>query len=177
LKDPVQESLLQAQQQLLAPAGLEEHHLQQALGTLMHGNVDSAELYFQSARQESWSLEDGIVREGSHSIDRGVGVRAVAGEKTGFAYSDEIIAPALMQAASAASAIARRGSEHAVQAWSRTAGHQLYPALDPLTSLDDAAKVAITSGYRSSGQGAGPARPASDGEPGGSAGNHPGLLK
>ncbi len=125
------------------PAGLEEHHLQDALGKLMRGDVDTAELYFQVSRQESWSLEDGIVREGSHSIDRGVGVRAVAGEKTGFAYSDEIVVPALMQVADAASAIARRGDQGQLQVWQKGSGHQLYPALDPLLTLEDQDKVEL----------------------------------
>jgi TldD protein len=132
-----------ASEQLLQPAGLEQRDLEAALGTLMRGDVDNAELYFQVLRQESWSLEDGIVREGSHSIDRGVGVRAMAGEKTGFAYSDEIVAPALMQVADAASAIARRGGQGGLQAWQRTGSQRLYPPVDPLITLEDEAKVAL----------------------------------
>ena len=76
---------------------------------MMQGGVDYADLYFQVSRQESWSLEDSIIREGSFSLNQGVGVRAVSGEKTGFAYSDEVMLPALQQAASAAKAIARAG--------------------------------------------------------------------
>ena len=93
-----------ARQQLLAPTGLEEAHLDRALSTLLTGGVDNADLYFQVARHESWSLEDGIVKEGSHSIEQGVGVRAMSGEKTGFAYSDDLVLPALMHATKAASA-------------------------------------------------------------------------
>ena len=92
---------------LLEPAGLGEATLSTTLGNLMRGGVDYADLYFQVTRQESWSLEDGIIREGSFSLDQGVGVRANSGEKTGFAYSDELVLPALESAAGAARAIAR----------------------------------------------------------------------
>ena len=128
---------------LLVPTGLEDRHLDEALGKLLTGGVDSADLYFQYVRHESWSLEDGMVKEGSHSIDQGVGVRAMAGDKTGFAYSDELVVPALMSAATAASAIARRGEVGRLQAWQARPGHQLYPAIDPLTTLSDAAKVEL----------------------------------
>src|ERR1700678_3792170 len=87
---------------ILAPAGLDVGRVGLVLGSA----VDSADLYFQLSREESWGLEDGIVKEGSASIEQGVGVRAMAGEKTGFAYSDEIMMPALEEAARAARAIA-----------------------------------------------------------------------
>jgi TldD protein len=87
-------------------------------------------------------MEDGIVKEGSASIEEGVGVRAIAGEKTGFAYSDEIQPTALLEAARAARAIARQSPGKGVQAWGRNAPQRLYSALDPLTSLEDNAKVA-----------------------------------
>ena len=80
---------------LLEPAGLDEQQLSATLGSVMRGGVDYADLYFQVSRQESWMLEDGIIREGSFSLDQGVGVRATSGEKTGFAYSDELLLPAL----------------------------------------------------------------------------------
>ena len=98
-----------ARQSLLAPTGLEDRHLDRALNALMQNGVDSADLYFQVTRHESWSLEDGIVKEGSYNLDQGVGVRAMAGEKTGFAYSEELALPALMQASTAAGA---RSEEH-----------------------------------------------------------------
>ena len=79
------------------------------LDTVMSRGVDYADLYFQLSREESWSLEDGIVKEGSHSIEQGVGVRAISGEKTGFAYTDEVLLPALVEASDAARAIARSG--------------------------------------------------------------------
>ncbi len=135
-----------AEHRILAPAGLDEGHLGKVLGGIMGRAVDSADLYFQTSRTEAWSLEDGIVREGSHSIEQGVGVRAMSGEKTGFAYSDEILLPALEQASMAARAIARAGQQGAVQAWSRPTARALYPALDPLPSMSDADKVALLQG-------------------------------
>jgi TldD protein len=130
-----------ARRNILAPSGLDEGDLTRLLGGILGHAVDSADLYFQASHQESWSLEDGIVKDGSHSIEQGVGVRAVAGERTGFAYSDEIVLPALTQASEAARAIARRGRGGAVQAWSATPGRDLYLPLDPLETLSDADKV------------------------------------
>ena len=126
---------------LLEPAGLGEQQLSTTLGGLMHGGVDYADLYFQVTRQESWSLEDGIIREGSFSLDQGVGVRANSGEKTGFAYSDELVLPALESAAGAARAIARQGQERSIQAWRRSDAAALYPMSDPTTSIDDEQKT------------------------------------
>ena len=128
---------------LLDPAGLGEQQLTTTLGSVMRGGVDYADLYFQVSRQESWTLEDGIIREGSFSLDQGVGVRATSGEKTGFAYSDELVLPALEQAANAARAIARQGQEKQVQAWQRSSATPLYPMTDPTTSIDDAQKTAL----------------------------------
>ncbi|MCP4300336.1 MAG: metalloprotease TldD [Gammaproteobacteria bacterium] len=128
---------------LLEPAGLGEQQLSNTLGTVMRGGVDYADLYFQISRQESWSLEDGIIREGSFSLDQGVGVRATSGEKTGFAYSDELVLPALQQAAGAARAIARQGQEKSIRAWQRSIAAPLYPLSDPTTSVDDAQKTAL----------------------------------
>ena len=132
-----------ARHSLLAPAGLDDRDLDRALRSLLRGGVDAADLYFQASRHEAWSLEDGIVKEGSHSIEQGVGVRALSGDKTGFAYSDEIVVPALMQAADAASAIARAGQHGTLQAWAVQAGRELYAPLDPLASLADDDKVAL----------------------------------
>lgn len=128
---------------MLAPAGLEERHLNATLGSIVRGGVDYADLYFQVSRQESWSLEDGIIREGSFSLDQGVGVRAVSGEKTGFAYSDELLLPALESAAQAARAIARQGETKRIPAWQRGVVAPLYPAADPTTSLSDGDKTAL----------------------------------
>jgi TldD protein len=131
--------------EVLAPAGLEERHLSSTLGSILRGGVDYADLYFQVSRQESWTLEDGIVREGSFSLDQGVGVRAVSGEKTGFAYSDELLLPALENAATAARAIARSGESKQVAAWQRGPETALYPAVDPTTTLSDEEKTALIS--------------------------------
>lgn len=131
--------------QMLEPAGLDESNLSTTLGSMMKGGVDYADLYFQVSRNESWTLEDGIIREGSFNLDQGVGVRATSGEKTGFAYSDELLMPALQQAAGAARAIARQGQDKSVQAWSRTEVAPLYPSDDPITSIDDSQKTALLS--------------------------------
>ena len=96
-----------AQQTLLAPYELEAPQLRNVFGSLMRHDIDYADLYFQYLRTEGWSLEEGIVKSGSFNIDQGVGVRAVAGEKTAFAYSDEISLAALEDAAGATRAIAR----------------------------------------------------------------------
>src|SRR6202142_4668585 len=104
---------------ILAPSGLDERRLGQVLDTLMSRGVDYADLYFELSREESWSLEDGIVKECSHSIEQGVGVRAISGEKTGFAYTDEVFLPALVEASDAARAIARSGGRGSVRAWGR----------------------------------------------------------
>lgn len=138
-----EQALTLARETLLAAAGIGDRELARALAQLLRGDVDSADLYFQVCRQESWSLEDGIVKEASHSIEQGVGVRAMAGEKTGFAYSDEIVPVALMQASEAAAAIARQGQSRQVQAWELREGNQLYLPLDPLPTLADAAKVEL----------------------------------
>ena len=82
---------------LLVPAGLDEDRVARVLGDVMGHAVDYADVYFQLIREESWALEDGIVKDGAHSIDHGVGVRALSGEKAGFAYSDEVVLPALLE--------------------------------------------------------------------------------
>jgi TldD protein len=130
---------------VLEPAGLDESKLRTTLGSMMQGGVDYADLYFQVSRSESWTLEDSIIREGSFNLDQGVGVRATSGEKTGFAYSDELVMPALQQAASAARAIARQGQDQSVQAWTRTEAARLYPSDDPTTSIDDTQKTTMLS--------------------------------
>ncbi|MBL1261456.1 MAG: metalloprotease TldD [Thiotrichaceae bacterium] len=130
-------------QQLLAPSGLDMNNLEQVLASIMTHDVDYADLYFQASRFESWTLEDGIVTDGVHSVEQGVGARAVSGEKSGFAYSDEIALSPLQEAATAARAIARQGQDKGVKAWTRSAGHRLYLPTDPLGSLGDKAKVEL----------------------------------
>ncbi|MEN9706096.1 MAG: protease TldD, partial [Pseudomonadota bacterium] len=140
--DPYVDSLELARSLLLAPGGLDDSCMARVLDGVMGHAVDAADLYFQVSREESWALEDGIVKEGSASIEEGVGVRAIAGEKTGFAYSDEIHLAALEEAAAAARAIARQSPGRKVQAWRSSPGRQLYLPVDPLATLDDNAKVA-----------------------------------
>lgn len=130
-----------ARSALLSPSGLGDQELQQVLDSLMHHSVDYADLYFQASRHESWVLEDGIVKEGSHNIEQGVGVRAISGEKTGFAYSDEIVLPALTQAAHSARAIARSGQSTQVKAWQPAKANQLYLPFDPLDSMKAEDKI------------------------------------
>jgi TldD protein len=131
-----------ARELILRPGGLDDSRLDKALSQVMSSSVDAADLYFQLAREESWALEDGIVKEGSASIEQGVGVRALAGEKTGFAYSDEIVLPALEEASRAARAIAARGSDRAVQGMLPSTGHRLYLPIDPVSSFTSSEKVA-----------------------------------
>jgi TldD protein len=135
------EPLAIARELILAPGGLDESRLDVALSQVMSSSVDAADLYFQVSREESWALEDGIVKEGSASIEQGVGVRALAGEKTGFAYSDEIVLPALEEASRAARAIAARGQDRSVQGVLPASGHKLYLPIDPVASFTSSEKV------------------------------------
>ena len=132
-----------ADRTLLAPYGLNTGSIGQVFGRILAHRVDYADLYFQYSRSESWSLEEGIVKSGSFSIDQGVGVRAVSGDKTAFAYSDDISLPALRSAADATRAIALQGAQGQVQAVRRSQPLALYQPHDPLTSLDDPGKVAL----------------------------------
>ena len=128
---------------LLAPYALDVGKLQGVFGDILTHSVDYADLYFQYSRAEGWSLEEGIVKSGSFAIDQGVGVRAVSGEKTAFAYSDDISLDALRSAAQATRAIARQGGDGAVRVVTRGPGRSLYSAADPLLSLNDADKVVL----------------------------------
>jgi TldD protein len=131
-----------ARELILQPSGLVEADIERALATLHSPGIDAGDVYFQFARDESWSLEDGIVKEGSANIEQGVGVRAISGEKTGFAYSDEILLEPLLEAARAARAIAGSGRDGRAPCLARAGGHALYLAADPLSSLSDDDKVA-----------------------------------
>ncbi|HEY0861188.1 MAG TPA: metalloprotease TldD [Pseudoxanthomonas sp.] len=130
-----------AETRLLLPAGLDPSGLDRAFGTLLGPGIDFGDLYFQHARRESWTVEDGIVKDGAHSIEQGVGVRAISGEKTGFAYSDDINAQALLDAARSARAIARDGATHAPRALVRSGGRALYAGEDPIDAMGNEAKV------------------------------------
>ncbi len=130
---------------LLSPFGLDESRLHYALGEVFAPRVDYADLYFQFTKTEGWSLEEGIVKTGSFSIDQGVGVRAISGDKTAFAYSDEISVEALSKAAAATRTIARQGAGKAriASAMRHAGGRSLYLPQDPLASLDASAKVSL----------------------------------
>ena len=130
-----------AQSRLLQPAGLDTAGLERAFGSLLGPGIDFGDLYFQHARRESWTVEDGIVRDGAHSIEQGVGVRAISGEKTGFAYSDEINAQALIEASTAARAIARGGGTVAAHSLVRGPGQSLYLPQDPIDAMANEDKV------------------------------------
>src|SRR3990167_8866612 len=132
-----------AKRDLLDPAGLTDNQLHQVINQLAGPQIDYADLYFQSSCSETWELEDGIIKGGSFDIDRGVGVRATSGEKTGFAYADDIILPALIQAASAAKSIVKQGADTTVKAWSKKSGHDLYLPINPLHSLSETDKVSL----------------------------------
>jgi len=136
------EPLAIARELILRPGGLDDSRLDGALSQVMSSSIDAADLYFQVSREESWALEDGIVKEGSASIEQGVGVRALTGEKTGFAYSDEIVLPALEEASRAARAIARRGQDRAAGHVVPSRGHNLYLPVDPVSSFSSSEKVA-----------------------------------
>jgi TldD protein len=128
---------------LLTPGGLDMGSLQAFLGELAGPGIDAGDLYFQGQISESWVLEDGIVKDGSFNLDQGVGVRALSGEKTGFAYSNAITAEALHQAARAARSIARSGQDGRVQAFTRADTTPLYIADNPLDVLSRAEKVEL----------------------------------
>jgi TldD protein len=141
--DTSEQLISTAQAFLLAPHELEPSKLDRVFGSLLSHRLDYADLYFQYARSEGWSLEEGIVKSGSFSIDQGVGVRAIAGEKTAFAYSDEISMPALEDAAKATRAIASSGGTQHPVAVRKGAGLRLYGPVDPLASLEDRQKVKL----------------------------------
>lgn len=133
----------QAQALLLDANSVHEGHLSKALAEIFTHKVDYADLYFQYNRSESWVLEEGIVKTGSFHISQGVGVRAITGDKTAFAYSDEISSKALLKAASTVKSIGRQGIGRAKIAKSHAEPHQLYAPLDPTGSLETADKVAL----------------------------------
>jgi TldD protein len=128
---------------LLAPAGLDELATERVFGTILAHKADDADLYFQYNRSEGWTLEEGHVKSGSFSIDQGVGVRVVAGEKTAFAYADDIHPEALESAAKVTRAIAADGGRDVPGKALVRSGHALYAPIDPVAQFDDARKVKI----------------------------------
>ncbi|WP_404391840.1 metalloprotease TldD [Pseudoalteromonas phenolica] len=131
------------EQNLLTDSQLTREQLEQTLSYIHQHQVDYADLYFQSSYNETWVLEDGLVKEGSYNIERGVGVRAVSGEKTGFSYSDAINIEALNKAAMAARSIAQAGESKTVQVFSDVTAKQQFAPLQPITSMSDNDKVAL----------------------------------
>ena len=139
------ERLATANDLLLAPFGLTEVDLGKTLGIIGQRQIDDADLYFQYTRAEGWNLEEGIVKTGSFSIDQGVGVRAVTGEKTAFAYADDISAASLNDAAHTVRAISTAARSDRIKLPRRTVAksRRLYDSLDPIGSLDSTAKVTL----------------------------------
>ncbi len=144
-REPTIERLAIARSLLLEPFGLDETHLSRALSEITAHKVDDADLYFQYTRSEGWSLEEGIVKTGSFSIDQGVGVRAVSGEKTAFAYSDDISEASLLDAARTVRSIsaASQSRKAKVPTPRIASSRSLYNGLDPIASLDSAQKIAL----------------------------------
>ena len=130
-----------ARQTILAPAAMQDNDIQKIMGQLLSVPVDAADIYFQSSHSESWVLESGIIKEGRHNIEQGAGVRAVAGEKTGFAYSDRIELPVLLEAANNVKAIVRHGQEAQVGLPKTTNWPHYYATANPLKSLADQEKI------------------------------------
>src|SRR3990167_7832192 len=120
---------------------IDETQLESALGRAFGPNIDSADLYLQQTQEESWSLEDAIVKEGGFSIDRGFGFRVISGEKTGFAYADQIELSAIIDAAKSARSIVHAGGSQLIKSHSKIIVPQLYPAINPLTTVSDPDKV------------------------------------
>ncbi len=144
-REPTLERLATAQALLLTPFGLNESHLFKALDVIKAHRVDEADLYFQYTRSEGWSLEEGIVKTGSFSIDQGVGVRAVSGEKTAFAYSDDISWASLLDAAQTVRSIGSAGLNKTAKGATKkiASARKLYSGVDPISTLDSTTKVKL----------------------------------
>ena len=144
-REPTIERLGLARELLLTPFGLDESHLSRALAEIRAHRVDDADLYFQYTRSEGWSLEEGIVKTGSFSIDQGVGVRAVSGEKTAFAYSDDISEASLLDAARTVRSISAADKVGRARVASKKIANSrsLYPHIDPIASMDSTDKVRL----------------------------------
>ncbi len=134
-----------AQAALLEPTGLTDTHLDQFMHQLSNvDGCDFADLYFQYSKQESWSLDEGVVKSGSFNIDQGVGLRSVCGEKTAFAYSEDLNAASILAATDVVQAIGRSGQNaQMLRQWKSQTVKPLYIQQDPLAAMDDSAKVAI----------------------------------
>lgn len=132
-----------AKHAILDPTGLQVSHIDQVMNCLLDAKVDAADIYFQSNHFESWVLESGIIKEGTYSIEQGAGVRAVSGDKTGFAYSERIELPVLLQAANNVKAIVRQAQNAQMQIPAPLHWQHYYQTENPLISLTDQEKVAL----------------------------------
>ncbi len=130
-------------QSILMPVGIQDSDIEKIMSRLLSSPVDAADIYFQSSHSESWVMEGGIIKEGSHNIEQGAGVRAVSGEKTGFAYSDRIELTVLLEAANNVKSIVRQGQEAQVGLKQAVNWPQYYPIANPLKSLSDQQKVEL----------------------------------
>ena len=167
-REPTIERLATAQQLLLAPFGLDESHLSRALAEIKAHKVDDADLYFQYTRSEGWSLEEGIVKTGSFSIDQGVGVRAVSGEKTAFAYSDDISEASLLDAARTVRTISAAGQAGRVRTATKkiASSRSLYARHRPHRHAGQHRQGRVARQGRATGARARSARGAGHGRPG-----------
>lgn len=137
------QALVIAKQMLLEPTSLDEHSIEKLFKSMMNHHIDDADLYFQSCHYESWYLEDSEVKSGSYSLEKGVGIRAVSGDKTGFAYCDDMVLPTMLRAADAARSIALTGA-NTIQAISVSASPvSRYPSLNPIETMNKQEKIAL----------------------------------
>lgn len=139
----MKEALDTAKQVLLAPASLDEMGIAKLFKSMTSHHIDDADLYFQSCTYESWYLEDSVVKSGSYSLDRGVGIRAVSGDKTGFAYCDDILLPSMLRAADAARSIALTGTKTLQPVQINTVAQSRYQALNPMDGMTKQEKIAL----------------------------------
>lgn len=137
------DSIQQAESIILQPVGLSISDLDQVMGHLLSNRIDQADIYFQNSRSESWVLEDGIVKEGYFNIEQGVGLRAVSGEKTGFAYSEELALPNMLEAAKQVKSIASVGQSAILKPASFNQVPALYDPIDPLSTMGREEKVSF----------------------------------
>ncbi|MCF6202436.1 MAG: metalloprotease TldD [Methylococcaceae bacterium] len=135
------DTLNQVKQSILTPFGMQEKDIDQIMDSMLSVSADYADIYFQSTHFESWSLEAGIIKEGSHSIEQGAGVRVVSGDKTGFAYSDRIELSVLLEAANNVKAIARQGQNAQNNLKKTSNWKSYYESVNPLKSLADQEKI------------------------------------
>ncbi len=133
----------QVEQQLLLPADLQSQDIEKVLSSAMRPGVDFADLYFQRAQGENWLMDDGIIKDGGYHLEQGVGIRACSGEKTGFAYSDDVSLKSLLQATDAASAVVKLGQQKQIDNRKAIQPATFYRDMDPISGLDTQAKLAL----------------------------------